>query len=135
MNANRLLGTFLTIGALVGVTAVAHAQRASKRPTSQTAAEAPAAEGVVNVNTATSEQLQLLPGIGPAKAEAILDARRRQPFAAVDQIVRVRGIGRATLRRLRPYLTVRGDTTLTHAVHVSRAAAADAAEPEAPRGR
>jgi competence protein ComEA len=83
-------------------------------------APAPAAEGVVNINTATPAQLGLLPGIGETKARAIMEHRQRRPFARVDDLVAVRGIGRATLRRLRPYLTVRGDTTLTRAVHVPR---------------
>ncbi len=115
---------------LLGTFAEAQAQRATKRASAPAAAaETPAAQGVVNVNTATPEQLQLLPGIGPSKAEAIVEARRRQPFASVDQIVRVRGIGRATLRRLRPYLSVRGETTLSQPVRAPRAPA-EAADPD-----
>lgn len=75
-----------------------------------------AGEGVVNLNTATADQLGLLPGIGETKARAIVAYRTRRPFARVDDIVAVRGIGRATLRQLRPYLAVRGETTLSHAV-------------------
>jgi competence protein ComEA len=75
-----------------------------------------ASEGVVNLNTATADQLGLLPGIGETKARAIVAYRTRRPFARVDDIVAVRGIGRATLRQLRPYLAVRGETTLSHAV-------------------
>lgn len=127
MNTTRLLGTFLTLVSLVGVAGIAGAQRASKRTAAPAAAEAPAAEGVVNVNTASAEQLMLLPGIGASKAQAILEARRNQPFASVDQIVRVRGIGRATLRRLRPYLTVRGDTTLSRAVQSPRGSSREGA--------
>lgn len=76
----------------------------------------PAAEGVVNINTATADQLGLLPGIGETKARAIVEHRQRRPFARVDDLVAVRGIGRATLRRLRPYLAVRGETTLSRPV-------------------
>jgi competence protein ComEA len=74
-----------------------------------------AAEGVVNLNTATAAELERLPGIGPAKSAAILQLRERLPnrrFARVEDLVRVRGIGRATLRRLRPMLTLEGPTTL-----------------------
>lgn len=75
---------------------------------------APASEnGVVNIQTATPEQLQLLPGIGPSKAQAIVEQRDRRAFRRVEDILRVRGIGRATFRRLRPMLTVDGPTTLT----------------------
>jgi competence protein ComEA len=131
MNATRFLGTLVTLGALLGA-ANAHAQRATKRPAPGEAASS--AAGVVNLNTATAEQLMLLPGIGTSKAQAILEARRHQPFASVDQIVRVRGIGRATLRRLRPYLAVHGDTTLAQAVRAPRApSAAGSADPEPPR--
>lgn len=84
---------------------------------------APSAAGVVNINTATADQLGLLPGIGDTKARAIIEHRTRRPFARVDDIVAVRGIGRATLRRLRPYLAVRGETTLTRPVTVPRESA------------
>jgi competence protein ComEA len=82
------------------------------RPAS--AATAQAAEGVVNLNTATETELCRLPGIGPSRAEAILALRQRvQRFRSVDDLVRVKGIGRASMRKLRPYLTLTGDTTLT----------------------
>ncbi len=69
--------------------------------------------GVVNLNTASSEELERLPGIGPSRAKAILELRERiKRFARVDDVMRVKGIGRATFRRLRPYLTVEGPTTL-----------------------
>lgn len=77
---------------------------------------APASEGVVNINTATAEQLTYLPGVGPSRARAIIAARDQRPFRAVRELQRVRGIGWATVQRLRPYLTVSGETTLSQAV-------------------
>lgn len=72
-----------------------------------------ASEGVVNLNTATAEELERLPGVGPSRAEAIVRLRTRvQRFGRVEDLVRVRGIGRATLRHMRPYLTLAGPTTL-----------------------
>lgn len=59
--------------------------------------------GLVNVNTATQEELELLPGIGPARAEAIIANR---PYASVDDLDRVPGIGPATLEQLRPLVVV-----------------------------
>ncbi|MCZ7683351.1 MAG: ComEA family DNA-binding protein [Sandaracinaceae bacterium] len=76
---------------------------------------------MVNIQTATAEQLQLLPGVGPSKAQAIVEYRERRAFRRVEDIMRVRGIGRATFRRLRPMLTVDGPTTLTAPVRATRA--------------
>lgn len=65
--------------------------------------------GVVNVNTATPEQLQLLPRIGPALAGRIVEAR---PIADMNALDNVKGIGEATLALLRPLVTFDGPTTL-----------------------
>jgi competence ComEA-like helix-hairpin-helix protein len=72
-------------------------------------------DGVVNLNTAQPELLELLPGIGPAKVRDILSYRRRRPFRTVDELVRIKGIGRKMVRRLRAHLAVSGPTT-AHAV-------------------
>jgi competence protein ComEA len=63
-------------------------------------------EGVVNLNTATADQLRLLPGIGPAKVRNIVAYRRQHPFRTVEELVRIKGIGRKMVRRLRPHLSV-----------------------------
>lgn len=76
-------------------------------------AQAVTASGVVNIQTATPEQLELLPGIGPSKASAIVAYRERRSFRRVEDIMRVRGIGRSTFRRLRSMLTIEGPTTLS----------------------
>lgn len=69
--------------------------------------------GVVNLNTATEEELVRLPGIGPAKAQAILRMReQRGSFKKVEDVMQVRGIGRKTFRKLQPMLTLQGRTTL-----------------------
>jgi competence ComEA-like helix-hairpin-helix protein len=70
-------------------------------------------DGVVNLNTAPTEVLSLLPGVGPAKASAIVTYRKRRPFRTVDELVRIKGIGRKMVRRLRPHLAVAGPTTAT----------------------
>jgi len=72
-------------------------------------------EGQVNLNTASREQLMLLPGIGPATADKLLAYRAQHPFTRTTHIMRIRGVGRKTFARLRPYITVEGETTL-HAV-------------------
>ena len=59
--------------------------------------------GVVDVNTADINELDALPYITPAAAQAIVDGR---PFIRVDDLIRVSGIGEKTLERIRPYVTV-----------------------------
>jgi len=107
---NTLRALVLALFSALTVHAQAHAQVAT--------AEEPAAssDGVINIQTASAEELQRLPGIGPSKAEAIIAQRTRAPFRRIEDILRVRGIGRATFRRLRPYLSVTGSTTLTRDV-------------------
>lgn len=61
----------------------------------------------ININTADVDGLQILPGIGPKTAQAIVDYRDANGlFQAVDDIVQVKGIGQATLERLRPLITL-----------------------------
>lgn len=68
-------------------------------------------EGVVNINSASSSELQLLAGVGPAKADKIVEYRTRHPFRTVAELGRVKGLGAKAVQRLRLYLTVRGPTT------------------------
>lgn len=63
-------------------------------------------EPKIDVNTATAADLQRLPRVGPVLAAAIVAARTDRPFAAVDDLRRVRGIGAKTLDGLRPFVTV-----------------------------
>lgn len=75
-------------------------------------ASAPAGEagtatgGRISLATATREQLDTLPGIGPVTAQAILDHRDEHgPFTSVDDLLDVRGIGEATLAEFRDQVT------------------------------
>ncbi len=72
------------------------------------AGAAPGAPGaLMNLNVATAEQLETLPGIGPVLAQAILDYRTEHgPFASVEDLLNVRGIGEARLEDLRDAVTV-----------------------------
>jgi len=64
-------------------------------------------EKPVNLNTATSEQLQQVPGIGPATAAKILQMRKTYgPFKSVDDLLAIRGLGAKRLEKMRKYLTV-----------------------------
>jgi len=62
----------------------------------------------IDLNRADAAELQSLPGIGPALAERIVAERKEQMFTSADDLVRVRGIGAATIARLRPYAGVGG---------------------------
>jgi competence protein ComEA len=60
-------------------------------------------DGRVILNVASEEELTRLPGIGPSRARAIVALRQRlAKFRAVEDLLRVKGIGRKTLRRIKP---------------------------------
>jgi competence protein ComEA len=63
--------------------------------------------GAVNLNTASRDELLAVPGIGPTKAQAILDHRAAHgPFRSVDDLKEVKGFRGKLVERLRPELTV-----------------------------
>jgi competence ComEA-like helix-hairpin-helix protein len=67
---------------------------------------APVAALKVDVNTANKQTLMKLPGVGPATADRIVETRAITPFANVDELTRVKGIGPKKLEKMRPYVTV-----------------------------
>jgi competence protein ComEA len=88
-------------------------------------ADAPAksAAGVVNINTADAEQLALLPRVGPAVSQRILEFREANgKFKDPADLILVRGIGEKTFALLKPHVTVSGETTLHEKVRLSRSA-------------
>jgi competence protein ComEA len=97
------------------------------------AASAATSAGVVNVNTASAQQLQLLPRIGPSVADRIVEYRKENgKFASVDDLMLVRGIGESTFAQLKSYVTLTGDTTLQAKVKPARGAKTTAAAPAKP---
>lgn len=61
----------------------------------------------ININTATAAELTALPGVGDVIAGRIVDYRTANgPFQSVDELDKVKGIGSATLEKIRPYATV-----------------------------
>jgi competence protein ComEA len=76
-------------------------------PGDATAGASGAAAGPINVNTATADELEALPGIGPTLAAAIVQERDRNgPFRSVDELTRVPGIGEGRLAQLHDLVTV-----------------------------
>jgi competence protein ComEA len=62
---------------------------------------------LINVNTASETELETLPEVGPVTAAAIVEYRTQNgPFATVDDLIDVSGIGPATLEQVRPFVTV-----------------------------
>ncbi len=85
----------VVLGVLLGALLAVAAQRA-------TAETQP-----INVNTASAAELTSIQGIGPAKAQAIIDHREKNgPFKTVDDLKLVRGIGDKMLEQLRSQVTV-----------------------------
>lgn len=65
------------------------------------------AERRVNVNLAGPAELRVLPQVGPVVAQRIVDYRKAVgPFRQVEELLNVKGIGRKTLERLRPLITL-----------------------------
>lgn len=80
---------------------------AAAAPAAKAAAKAPAAKLApgqkVNINTATKEQLDMIPEIGAVKAQAIIDGR---PYQKVEDIMKVKGIKEATFAKIKDFITV-----------------------------
>ena len=69
-------------------------------------------KGVVNINTANAEQLELLPSVGAVRARAIVEYRKQHgPFKSVEQLEDVSGIGEKALDEIGRYCVLTGQTT------------------------
>ena len=75
------------------------------------AAGKPAPSGKVNINTATAQQLTVLPGVGEKLAARIVDYRQKSGgFKNVSELMNVQGIGEKNLAKIQPFLTTGGET-------------------------
>ena len=108
------LARALSLACMCWIAALAPAPcQADPGQATEDADHATSTRGVVNLNSASADELVRLPGIGPARAAAILELRARiKRFTRVEELLRVKGIGRATFRKLRPLLSLDGPTTL-----------------------
>ncbi|MGI5862280.1 MAG: ComEA family DNA-binding protein [Myxococcales bacterium] len=94
---------------VVAVAAISTSAMAAKRTINRTPREV---SGVININTATAKQLELLPGIGRKTARLIVEHREKQPFKAPAEILNVKGIGEGIYLKVKKYVVVSGETTL-----------------------
>jgi competence protein ComEA len=93
------------------VTSRSASMRKDSSATRTTTAKKEGAPGVpLDINTATADDLQRLPGIGPTLAGRIIARRKDTPFKSVDDLRHVSGIGAKTLEKLRPFVTVASAT-------------------------
>src|SRR5260370_21541155 len=89
----RLLSSILFLGLIIPSSVDAGKKKPPGKP--------------VNINTATSQELQQVPGIGPATAEKILQMRKSYgAFKSVDDLLAIRRLGPKRLEKMRKYLTV-----------------------------
>lgn len=76
-----------------------------------------AQKGAVNINTASIDQLTLLPRIGAVVAQRIVDFRDKNGrFKSLEDLMLVQGVGEKTFELIRPHITITGETTLTEKV-------------------
>lgn len=101
---NAALFLLLSVLGLAACSGVALAEEPALEAGGPPAAGATA---LIDLNSASAAELESLPGIGPSRARAILTFREAQGgFRSVSQLLRIKGIGRAMLRKLRPLVTV-----------------------------
>lgn len=94
---------------VVAVAVISTSAMAAKRTINRTPREV---SGVININTATPKQLELLPGVGRKTARLIVEHREKQPFKVPAEILNVKGIGEGIYLKVKKYVVVSGETTL-----------------------
>src|SRR6476619_4660388 len=88
----------------------------------------------ININTASLQELEALNGIGPVKAQAIIDHRKANgPFKSIEQLKDVKGIGDATFDKIKGDVSITGATTPLAKTTSAAPAAAAPMKGEAPK--
>ncbi len=82
----------------------------------------PRVSGVVNLNSATAEQLKMLPGVKQKAVDEIIAHRAKHPFTRPEELVNVKGFSRKRYQRVKPFLSVHGDSSIRLAEKLVRKA-------------
>lgn len=69
-------------------------------------------EGQVNINTASQAELELLPGVGPSIASKMIAYRGEHPFEQLNHVMRIKGIGKKTYAKIKPFMKLDGESNL-----------------------
>ncbi len=104
------LAAAVTDGSKVHIPAQAEAQQSSEITISEQGSSSSGgsvSSGLVNINTATADELDVLPGVGPSTAATIVEDRERNgPFSSVEDLMRVSGIGEKKFAKLQGSICV-----------------------------
>ncbi|MCK5010183.1 MAG: helix-hairpin-helix domain-containing protein [Deltaproteobacteria bacterium] len=111
MKLSKLLTLVLALSFFCAFCMVVSSSAAEKA--AKAAPEKPVLSGKININTANTEQLEILPRIGTKTAQSIIEYRTQNgPFKKIEDITNVKGIGEKTLEELKGYIILEGNTTL-----------------------
>ncbi len=101
--------------ALTGLLAPTLALAAPPADDEDTTAEVVKVEGLdgqVNINTASQAELELLPGVGPSIASKMIAYRSEHPFEQLNHVMRIKGIGKKTYAKIKPFMKLEGESNL-----------------------
>lgn len=96
----KIITFILALGLVLPTVAMA---KASKKKVS----------GQLNLNTASVEQLDQLPGMSPKKAKAVAEYRKDHPFKSVDELDDVKGFSPKGIEKIKSYVSVKGENNLS----------------------
>lgn len=103
--SRSVLATWVCAG-LIGCSLLSLPSVAAERAEAGAARQGQPSEAKVNVNTAGTEELATLPGVGPSLAQRIVEHRQKSgPFNRAEDLLAVKGIGAKLLERIKPRLS------------------------------